>query len=94
MVSPDGFKYKCALEFKFSTSNNAAEYEALIGGLQLVQEIRVKCVQVFSDSQLVVNQVSGTFEAKKPSKFLLGIGQGSFEQIRISNGHSNPQEGK
>ncbi|XP_004292102.1 PREDICTED: uncharacterized protein LOC101304540 [Fragaria vesca subsp. vesca] len=66
LVSPDEFKYKYALEFKFSTSNNAAEYEALIRGLQLAQEIGVKSVQVFSDSQLVVNQVSGTFEAKEP----------------------------
>lgn len=30
LVNPDGFKYKYALEFNFSTSNNAAEYEALI----------------------------------------------------------------
>ena len=50
MVSPDGFQYKYALEFKFSTSNNAVEYEALIGGLQLAQEIGVKSVQVFNDS--------------------------------------------
>ncbi|KAL6202407.1 hypothetical protein ACLB2K_026115 [Fragaria x ananassa] len=68
LVSPDGFKYKYALEFKFTTSNNAAEYEALIRGLQLAQEIGVKRVQVFSDSQLVVflNQVSGIFEANEP----------------------------
>ncbi|XP_004305333.1 PREDICTED: uncharacterized protein LOC101309858 [Fragaria vesca subsp. vesca] len=66
LVSPDGFKYKYALEFKFATSNNAAEYKVLIGGLQLPQEIRVRRVQVFSDSQLVVNQVSGTFEANEP----------------------------
>lgn len=66
MVSPDGFQYKYSLEFMFSTSNNAAEYEALIGGLQLAQEIGVKSVRVFSDSQLVVNQVSETFEAKEP----------------------------
>ena len=66
LVSPNGFKYKYALEFKFSTSNNAAEYEALIRELQLAQEIGVKRMQMFSDLQLVVNQVSGTFEVKKP----------------------------
>ncbi|XP_004310221.1 PREDICTED: uncharacterized protein LOC101305531 [Fragaria vesca subsp. vesca] len=53
-------------KFKFSTSNNAAEYEALIEGLHLTQEIGLKSVQVFSDSQLMVNQVSDTFEAKEP----------------------------
>ena len=30
---PNGFKHKYALKFQFNTSNNAAEYEALIGGL-------------------------------------------------------------
>ncbi|XP_004293128.1 PREDICTED: uncharacterized protein LOC101304545 [Fragaria vesca subsp. vesca] len=64
-VHPE-IEHEYSLEFMFSTSNNAAEYEALIGGLQLAQEIGVKSVQVFSDSQLVVNQVSGTFEAKEP----------------------------
>lgn len=58
LISPDGFKYNYALEFRFSTSNNAVEYEALIRGLQLAQEIGTKSVQVFSDSQLVVNQVN------------------------------------
>nr|XP_011457439.1 PREDICTED: uncharacterized protein LOC105349449 [Fragaria vesca subsp. vesca] len=46
LVSPDGFKYKYALEFKFSTSNNAAEYKALIGRLQLAQEIGAKINQI------------------------------------------------
>lgn len=29
----DGFKYEHTLEYLFHASNNAAEYEALIGGL-------------------------------------------------------------
>ncbi|XP_004301000.1 PREDICTED: uncharacterized protein LOC101306143 [Fragaria vesca subsp. vesca] len=66
LETPDGFKHKYALEFQFKTSNNAAEYEALIGGLQLTRDIGVERVEVFSDSQLVVNQVNGSFEAKEP----------------------------
>ncbi|KAL6224642.1 hypothetical protein ACLB2K_003497 [Fragaria x ananassa] len=45
-------------EASTKTSNNAAEYEALIGGLQLARDIDVDRVEVFSDSQLVVNQVN------------------------------------
>ncbi|GKV13815.1 hypothetical protein SLEP1_g24790 [Rubroshorea leprosula] len=30
LIGPDGFKYEHALRFKFQTTNNAAEYEALI----------------------------------------------------------------
>ncbi|KAL6208841.1 hypothetical protein ACLB2K_019786 [Fragaria x ananassa] len=47
-------------------SNNAAKYEALIGGLQLARDIGMDRVEVFNDSQLVVNQVNGSFEAKEP----------------------------
>ncbi|XP_004292571.1 PREDICTED: ribonuclease HI-like [Fragaria vesca subsp. vesca] len=66
LETPDGSKHEYTLEFQFNTSNNAAEYEALIGGLQLTQDIGVKRVEVFSDSQLVVNQVNESFEAKEP----------------------------
>nr|XP_011459877.1 PREDICTED: uncharacterized protein LOC101294534 [Fragaria vesca subsp. vesca] len=66
LETPDEFKHKYALEFQFNASNNAAEYETLIGGLQLARGIGVERVEVFSDSQLVVNQVNGSFEAKEP----------------------------
>ncbi|XP_004297908.1 PREDICTED: uncharacterized protein LOC101304089 [Fragaria vesca subsp. vesca] len=66
LETPDGFKHEYALEFQFKASNNAAEYEALIGGLQLARGIGVERVEIFSDSQLVVNQVNGSFEAKEP----------------------------
>ena len=66
LETPDRFKHEYALEFQFKTSNKAAEYEALISGLQLARDIGVKRVEVFSDSQLVVNQVNMSFEAKEP----------------------------
>ena len=47
-----------ALRFKFKASNNEVEYEALIIGLKLAKEVRVKRLKVFSDSQLVVNQTN------------------------------------
>ncbi|KAL6193698.1 hypothetical protein ACLB2K_034782 [Fragaria x ananassa] len=52
LETPDGFKHEYALEFQFKASNNAAEYEALIRGLQLARGIRVERVEIFSDSQL------------------------------------------
>ncbi|GKV35867.1 hypothetical protein SLEP1_g44073 [Rubroshorea leprosula] len=56
LLGPDGFKSEHALRFKFQTTNNAAEYEALIYGLKLASELKVQSIQVFSDSQLVVGQ--------------------------------------
>ncbi|XP_024164073.1 uncharacterized protein LOC112171063 [Rosa chinensis] len=66
LISPDEQVYEYALKFAFKASNNAAEYEALIAGLQIAQELGVQHLSIFSDSQLVVNQVSGNFEAKEP----------------------------
>ncbi|GKV19153.1 hypothetical protein SLEP1_g29446 [Rubroshorea leprosula] len=40
LVGPDGFKFEHALRFKFQTTNNAAEYEALIYGLKLAAELK------------------------------------------------------
>ncbi|VFQ85727.1 unnamed protein product [Cuscuta campestris] len=42
-----------------------AEYEALINGLKILSKMGVSRVQVYSDSRLVVGQITGEFEAKE-----------------------------
>ncbi|GKV35525.1 hypothetical protein SLEP1_g43782 [Rubroshorea leprosula] len=66
LVGPDGFRSEHALRFKFQTTNNAAEYEALIYGLKLASELKVQSIQVFSDSKLVVGQVKGSCDIRDP----------------------------
>jgi ribonuclease HI len=39
-------------------SNNSAEYEAALHGLRITAELGVKCLMVFGDSALVINQVN------------------------------------
>ncbi|KAM2134918.1 hypothetical protein ACFXTH_003767 [Malus domestica] len=56
-----------AIRFKFKASNNKAEYEALLAGLCLAKHLGVKQIDIFSDSQLVVNQVTNNFDAKDSS---------------------------
>jgi len=62
--SPAGTRYEHALKFMFKASNNEAEYEALVAGLELCYTAGADHVQAFSDSQLVVNQLNGTYEVK------------------------------
>ncbi|KAM2589506.1 hypothetical protein TB1_046427 [Malus domestica] len=64
LTTPDKVAMEYALRFKFKTSNNKAEYEALIAGLRLAKYLEVKRIDIFSDSQLVVNQVTNNFYAK------------------------------
>ncbi|XP_075084848.1 uncharacterized protein LOC142168086 [Nicotiana tabacum] len=47
-------------------SNNVAEYQALIHGLAMAVEINQLQLQVFGDSQLVINQFLCSYEVKKP----------------------------
>ncbi|KAM2150949.1 hypothetical protein ACFX1R_045459 [Malus domestica] len=56
-----------ALRFKFKASNNGAEYEVLLAGLRLAKHLGVKRIDIFSDSQLVVNQVTNNFDDKDNS---------------------------
>ncbi|XP_074277586.1 uncharacterized protein LOC141601220 [Silene latifolia] len=46
-------------------SNNMVEYQALILGLQMAIEIGVRDMDIYGDSELVVNQVLGEYEVKK-----------------------------
>ncbi|XP_070045929.1 uncharacterized protein [Nicotiana tomentosiformis] len=47
-------------------SNNVAEYQTLILGLEIAVEMKQLQLQVFGDSQLVVNELLGSYEVKKP----------------------------
>ena len=53
-----------SLKLDFSATNNEAEYEVLLIGMAMVQQMGGKSIKLFSDSRLVVSQVRGEFEVK------------------------------
>ena len=53
-----------SLRLGFSTTNNEAEYEALLVGMTMVYKMGGKTVEIFSNSRLVVGQLKGELEAK------------------------------
>jgi ribonuclease HI len=55
LTSPKGDKLHYALQMHFHTSNNVAEYEALVHGLKLAKEIGIQRILCFGDSDLVVH---------------------------------------
>src|SRR6266511_538978 len=63
LTSPKGDKLKYTLQIHFAASNNVAEYEALIHGLRLTKEIGIRQVLCYGDSDLVVHQSSGDWDA-------------------------------
>ena len=58
-----GLVIEQALTLSFKASNNGAEYEALIAGLNSAKILEAQRIVVFSDSQLVTSQLSGDYQA-------------------------------
>ncbi|GJV06971.1 reverse transcriptase domain-containing protein [Tanacetum coccineum] len=65
LTNPEGMEFTYTLRFRFDATNNEAEYEALIVGLRIVEQMGVKNLQANVDSRLVANQVNGTYVAKE-----------------------------
>ena len=51
-----GASFEFAFPIKPVTTNNQAEYEAILKGLQFLHEVKAESIEVFGDSQLVINQ--------------------------------------
>ena len=62
--TPEGDKIECMIQLDFPTTNNEAEYEALVAGLDLARAVGAKNMVVYYDSQVVTNQVNGDYECK------------------------------
>jgi ribonuclease HI len=56
-ISPLGIHMRYVIRIHFATSNNVAEYEALVNGLRIAIELGVRRLDVRGDSQLVNDQV-------------------------------------
>ncbi|GJY74499.1 reverse transcriptase domain-containing protein [Tanacetum coccineum] len=65
LTNPEGTEFTHALRFRFEATNNEAEYEALIAGLRIAEQMGVKNLQPNVDSRLLANQVNGTNIAKE-----------------------------
>jgi hypothetical protein len=61
LVSPRGAIFEQSIHLEYYCTNNQAEYEAILLGLQILSSMGVKHVEAFSDSLFVVQQVAGMF---------------------------------
>ncbi|GJR71068.1 reverse transcriptase domain-containing protein [Tanacetum coccineum] len=67
LIGPSGVEYAYALRLTFASTNNEAEYEALLAGLRIARRMNVLWIEVKVDSKLVASQVNGAYEASKGS---------------------------
>ncbi|XP_077245991.1 uncharacterized protein LOC143885822 [Tasmannia lanceolata] len=87
LTGPDNFVLDYALRFGFRASNNEAEYEGLIAGMNLAVQTSAQRLKAYCDSQLVANQIQGVYEARDEHmvKYLSKVRQlaGKFKNFEI-----------
>ncbi|XP_058722967.1 uncharacterized protein LOC131594783 [Vicia villosa] len=64
LENDEGLIIEVSLVLSFNTSNNQAEYEALLAGLRLAEDVGAREVKIYTDSQLIASHVSGDYQAK------------------------------
>ena len=64
VLSKSGSEEWCGCQFIGNRTNNQSEYSALILGLKEALSRNIKQLQVYGDSLLVINQVTGKFQVK------------------------------
>ena len=62
--APDGTPLAEQGEYIGETTNNVAEYRAVLLGLRLARELGAREVEVVNDSELVARQINGVYKVK------------------------------
>lgn len=87
--SPDGTVICEIGEYIGKTTNNVAEYTALIRGLKEAAEIGATQIEISTDSELMARQLSGVYRVKSPNLQPLYAQAISlihhFESVRITH---------
>jgi len=90
LEGPNDILIEKSLHFAFKTSNNQAEYEAILAGLSLAREVGVKKLTCKTDSMLIVGHLNDEFHIKDPIllqyyHLVRAVIQSTFEQVRIEH---------
>ena len=89
MISPKGTKLKYVLQINFShTSNNEAEYEALLHGMHMAKTRGATRLVIYGDSSLVVQQTMRNCDAIADNmaayQKLYNALEGSFDSCELN----------
>jgi ribonuclease HI len=88
VISPENKQYPVSTRLLFECTNNTAEYEACIIGLEAALELEAKKLEVFGDSLLIICQVKGEWQTKDEKlklyqSYLLKLAD-EFEEIKFT----------
>ena len=64
ITSPEGYHIPFTARICFDCTNNMAEYEACIYGIEAAIDRRIKFLKVYEDSNLGISQINGDWETR------------------------------
>ena len=85
LIDPAGGVREELREFLGQATNNVAEYRGLLLGLTRARDLGIKKIQVFSDSELLVRQINGSYRVKQPH--LLVLWQEAHRELQTFTAH-------
>ena len=65
LFSPEKDILKYGVKLQFPMTNNEAEYETILTGLQVAKALEVRNLKLNSDSKLMTEQMNSEYEVKK-----------------------------
>jgi ribonuclease HI len=65
-VSPAQETISLSYKLEFETSNNVAEYEALVLGLRAAKDMVIEEISIFRDAELIVHHIKNIYQTKHP----------------------------
>lgn len=66
MTHPDGTSLEKRYKYIGIATNNVAEYTAILLGISRAIELGATDIQIFADSKLAIEQLSGNYKIKNP----------------------------
>lgn len=67
LMSPKNYHLHLNIKLYFDCTNNIVEYEACIMGIEETVDLRIKILEVYGDSALVINQIRANWETRHPN---------------------------
>ncbi|KAH9293046.1 hypothetical protein KI387_041753 [Taxus chinensis] len=65
LISPEGKVHAHSFKLMFENTNNTAEYEALLLGMEQARTMGIKLLHAKGDAELIVKQIRGLYQVKK-----------------------------
>jgi len=88
IISPNKKQYPVSIKLHFKFTNNTTKYETCILGFETALELKIKKLDVYGDSMLIICQVIGEWQTKdkksRPYQEYMSKWKNKFKEIKFT----------